>query len=365
MRRAVLAVIMLVSAQVSAEPAVETFVDGLEYPWSLAFLPDGSMLVTERAGRLRLIRDGQLLPDPVAGVPDVHVAHQAGLFDVILDPEFADNRLVYLCYAHGTAARNATRVMRAEFEGEALVNGQVIFTATPWKQGSNHFGGRMAFLPDRTLLITTGEGFDFRESAQKLDSHLGKVIRIRTDGSVPPDNPFAESGDALPEIYTWGHRNPQGLVVLPGSGVVYLHEHGPRGGDELNRLEAGKNYGWPVITLGRDYAGATISPYTEYPQMEQPLVDWTPSIAPAGMTWYDGALFPQWRGDLFVAALKERSVRRIDLENDAIVGEEVLFTELGERMRDVRTGPDGALYLLTDSPDGRILRVVPDDEDPD
>jgi len=358
-RSALLSMVLLLSAQVLADARITTFVDGLEFPWSLAFLPDGSMLVTERGGRLRVIRDGRLVPDPVEGVPDVHVARQAGLFDVLLDPGFAQNRTVYLSYAYGTADRNATRVLRAEFDGAALVNQAVIFTARPWKKGSNHFGGRMAFLPDGTLLVTTGEGFDFRESAQKLDTHLGKVIRIRGDGSVPADNPFVDSADALPEIYTWGHRNPQGLVVLPGTGVVFLHEHGPRGGDELNRLAPGRNYGWPVITLGRDYAGATITPYREYPGMEQPLVDWTPSIAPAGMTWYDGALFPEWRGDLFVAALKERSIRRIDLENGVVVGQEILFTDLGERLRDVRTGPDGALYLLTDSEDGRILRVAP------
>lgn len=359
MRRLALALLLVTFGIANAAPKVEVVAEGLEYPWSIAFLPDGDMLVTERNGRLRVIRDGVLQKQPVAGVPDAFVTGQGGLFDVVADPAFADNRIIYLSLAHGTAAQNATRVVRARFDGETLSELTVLFTATPWKKGASHYGARMAFLPDRTLLVTVGEGFDFRESAQRLDTHLGKVVRIDADGGVPADNPFATTPGSLPEIYTLGHRNPQAILVSPGDGRIYLHEHGPRGGDELNLIEPGRNYGWPVATHGRDYSGARISPYEQYPGMTEPLVYWTPSIAPAGMTLYDGALFPEWHGDLFVAALAERSIRRLDLEDGAVVSQELLFEDLGERMRDVRTGPDGALYLLTDSSDGRVLRVVP------
>ena len=217
----------------------------------------------------------------------------------------------------------------------------------------------LAFLPDGTLLMPTGDGFTYREEAQKLDTLLGKIVRIHRDGSIPDDNPFVGREDARPENWSYGHRNPQAILFDPVSGNVYAHEHGPRGGDELNLIEAGKNYGWPAITYGRDYNFAGITPYTEYPGMEQPLVDWTPSIAPAGMAIYWGDLFPDWRGDLFVAALVERAVRRLDLEDGRVIGQEILFGELDERMRDVRAGPQGALYLLTDSTDRQVLRVTP------
>ncbi len=341
-----------------AEYDYETIADGLEYPWSIAFLPGGDMLVTERSGRLRIVRDGELLDEPVAGAPDTYVAGQGGYFDILPDPGFASNQTVYLSFAHGDRKQNATRVIRATFDGAALGNVQIIFTATPWKNTPHHYGGRMAFLQDGTLVITSGEGFTFREQAQRLDNHFGKVIRINTDGSVPEDNPFA-GGDSLPEIWSYGHRNPQGIVVVPDSGDVYLHEHGPRGGDELNRVEPGSNYGWPAITYGVDYSGATISPYTELPGMEQPIVYWSPSIAPAGMAYYDGALFPEWQGDLLVSALVERSVRRLELDGGSVAAQELLFGELTERIRDVRVGPDGALYLLTDSPSGKVIRVSP------
>ena len=356
--RRLLLLLLFAAPGAAADYRVETIAEGLEFPWSIAFLPDGALLVTERSGTLRVIRDGQLAAQPVAGVPDVFVQSQAGLFDVVLDPDFENNRQLYLSYAHGRRGRNATRVMRATFDGAALSDQQVIFTATPWKPGPNHFGGRMAFLPDGTLLLTTGEDFDWREKAQLLDNHLGKIIRINTDGSVPRDNPFTGSDAALPEIYSYGHRNPQAILVS-GDGVIWMHEHGPAGGDELNVIEPGLNYGWPVITYGRDYSGARISPYTEYEGMQQPVTYWVPSIAPAGMALYDGELFPDWRGDLFVAALVERSVRRLDVDDGRIVGQEILLQELGERIRDVRAGPDGALYVLTDSAAGKVLRVAP------
>ena len=360
-RRFALILACLLSLSARADVVYETVATGLDHPWSMAFLPDGSMLVTERNGGLRMIRAGELLPGPVAGVPDAYVAGQGGLFDVLADPDFATNQTVYLSFAHGDAGDNATRVVSARLVDDALEDVTTLFTTTPGKDTPHHYGGRMAFLPDGTLLLTTGEGFVYREQAQRLDNHFGKVIRIDTRGDVPADNPYANEPNKLGEIYSYGHRNPQGLVVIPDTGVVYLHEHGPRGGDELNRIEAGLNYGWPAITYGIDYTGARISPYTELPGMEQPLVYWVPSIAPSGMTYYDGSLFPEWQGDLFVSTLVERSVRRLDLENGEVRDQEILFTDIGERIRDVRAGPDGALYLLTDSGDGSVIRVTPDE----
>jgi glucose/arabinose dehydrogenase len=340
---------------------IQTLAEGLEHPWSLAFLPDGRMLVSERPGRLRVIMDGELLPAPVAGVPAVYAASQGGLLEVLPDPGFADNGLLYLSFAHGTPRANATRVVRARLDGMTLHAVEPIFTARPGKRTPVHYGGRMAFLPDGTLVIGLGDGFDYREQAQRLDSHLGKIVRIRPDGSVPDDNPFVGRADALPEIWSLGHRNVQGLVYDAERGALFSHEHGPRGGDELNRIVPGGNYGWPLATHGVDYTGARITPFTEYPGTQAPLWQWTPSIAPAGLARYDGDLFPHWRGDLFVAALAARQVRRLRLHGDAVIEEETLFAELGERLRDVRAGPDGALYLLTDSPRGRLLRVRPAD----
>ncbi len=359
---------LLAAAALSVAPAsaaaqtyhVEVIAEELEHPWSVAFLPDGRMLVTERAGRLRIVDGFDLQPESVDGLPDIFVSGQAGLFDVLLDPEFADNGIVYISFAHGDSDANHTRVIRTRFDGNRLHEVQEIFTSQPAKSGDAHYGGRMAWMPDGTLLLGLGDGFYFREEAQNLDSHLAKTIRIHPDGTVPEDNPFVGRDDVLPEIYSYGHRNVQAIVVDDETGTVYAHEHGPRGGDELNVIAPGRNYGWPVITYGADYSRALITPFTEKPGMEQPLVDWTPSIAPAGMTLYRGALFPQWRDSLFVAALAEESVRRVPVDGSGNPGEqEILFQELERRMRDVRTGPDGALYLLTDESDGQLLRIVP------
>jgi glucose/arabinose dehydrogenase len=352
---------MTASAQ-AAGYRVETVASGLEHPWSLAFLPDGRMLVTERPGRLRLIEPGpdgrpQLREEPVAGVPAVMARGQAGLFDVVLGPDFAADSQVFLSFAHGSPDANHLRVVRARLDGNQLRDVQPILTTQPAKADAQHFGGRMAWLPDGNLLIGMGDGNLERTDAQRLHTHLGKLLRIQPDGSVPDDNPFLTRQDARPEIYTFGHRNPQGLVVV--NGVPYAHEHGARGGDELNRIKPGANYGWPVTTGGIDYTYARITPYSSLPGIEPPLVEWTPSIAPAGLAWYDGELFPAWRGSLFVSALVERSVRRVPLVGGTPGPQEVLFQELGERIRDVRAGPEGAIYLLTDSPDGRVLRVVP------
>lgn len=334
--------------------------EGLDHPWSLTFMPDGSMLIVELSGHVRLLRGGVLSPDPIGGVPKVYFESQGGLFDLLLDPDFIENGFVYLSYAHGTPGENGTRVSRAHFDGSSISNLEVIFDAQPAKDTPVHYGGRMAFLPDGTLLVTVGDGFDYREKAQKLDSDIGKIIRINRDGSIPTDNPFAGREGARPEIWSYGHRNMQGILYDEVSGFVYEHEHGPQGGDEINIIEPGKNYGWPVITYGLDYSGARISPYTEYEGMEQPLLHWTPSIAPSGFTLYRGAPFPKWDGDLFVGALAAKHVRRIDLENGVPVGQEELFGELGQRIREVRTGPDGFLYLVTDGENGSVLRVEPE-----
>ncbi len=352
----------LLAGQFAAAQAwrVETVAEGLDHPWSIAFLADGRMLVTERAGRLRVIRDGVLQAEPVAGVPQAFVESQAGLFDVLPAPDFARTSMLYLSMAYGDRRANATRVVRGRLVDDALVEVEEIFMASPRQGTPVHYGGRMAFLPDATLLVTLGDGFNYRERAQDLTSHFGTIVRLRSDGTTPPDNPFIDHADALPEIYSYGHRNVQGIVADPRSGRIYVHEHGPRGGDELNLLQPGRNYGWPVITHGVDYSGAMITPYSEMPGMESPLVDWTPSIAPSGMTLYAGEAFAQWQGNLFVSALAARHVRRIVLdEAGGVVSDEAMFGEIGERFRDVRSGPDGALYLLTDSRDGQVLRVVP------
>jgi glucose/arabinose dehydrogenase len=333
---------------------------GLDHPWSMAFLPDGSMLVTERVGRLRLIKGGSLLAQPVAGVPAVHTGSQAGLFDIVLHPNFDRNNIVYLTYAAGTKAANGTQVARARFDGAALQDLQVIFKAMPLKDTDNHYGGRMAFLSDGTFALTIGEGFEYREKAQDLGTDLGKIVRLNEDGSVPRDNPFVGQSSVRPEIYTWGHRNPQGLIFDAQSGRLYETEHGPRGGDELNIIVAHRNYGWPVITYGMDYSGAYVSPYTQRPGLEQPVIYWTPSIAPSGLALYRGDKFPAWRGDLFVGALAFKHLRRVHLdEHGNVVDQEELLNDLHWRIRDVRAAPDGYLYVCTDETDGRVLRLEP------
>jgi glucose/arabinose dehydrogenase len=338
---------------------VETLAEGFDHPWNIAFLPDGAMLVTELPGRLRVVRGGEVEPEPVAGVPEVYYAGQGGLFDVLLDPDFAQNRVIYLSFAHGTPEANNTRVVRATFDGKALSNVETIFDASPQKDTPVHYGGRMTLKGDGTLLVTVGDGFDYREDAQRLSNHLGTVVRINRDGTVPKDNPFVNDNDALPEIYTYGHRNQQALLYDAASDRVYEQEHGPRGGDEVNVLEPGKNYGWPVITGGVDYSGAQISPYEEYPGMEQPWVEWTPSIAPAGMALYRGDMFKDWDGDLLVTSLVEMSLRRIDIEDGVPKAQEVYLAPQQTRLRDVAVASDGAILVLTDEKEGKILRLTP------
>lgn len=332
---------------------------GLEHPWSLAFLPDGRILVTERAGRLRVIEaDGTLRQEPVTGLPEVFVHSQAGLFEVALDPEYAQTQQLFISYACGTREANNTCLIRARLEDNALVAVDEIFRAQPAKEGGAHYGGRIAFLPDNTLVMGLGDAFILREEAQNPANHIGSIVRIARDGSVPADNPFVNHAGARPELYSIGNRNVQGIVYDHDNQRLLSHEHGPKGGDELNLIEAGKNYGWPKITYGIDYSGAVISPHMRGEGLEQPILHWTPSIAPAGMTIYAGEMFPEWRGSVMVAALAGKHVRRVTLEGLEVTGQEVLFAELDARIRDVRSGPDGALYLLIDDEEGQVLRVT-------
>ena len=338
---------------------VEVVAEDLDQPWALAFLPDGGYLVTLRGGTLlRLDADGAVAAE-IAGVPEVYTGGQGGLMDVVLDPAFPENGRVYLSYAHGELRANATRVHAATLDGDVLSDGETIFEARPLKTTPQHYGARMAFLADGTLLLTTGDGWDHREDAQRTSGLLGKVVRIRSDGSIPDDNPFVGDPDAADEIWSYGHRNPQGLAVAT-DGTVWQHEHGPAGGDEINRIEAGTNYGWPVATHGMDYIGARISPFETYPGMREPDLFWTPSIAPSGLAWYDGEAFPEWRGDLLVGGLAIVGLHLVTVEDGRATVSERVVPEVDERVREVRAGPDGLVYLLTDGPGGRLLRLAPD-----
>jgi glucose/arabinose dehydrogenase len=334
---------------------------GLEAPWSLAFLPDGRMLVTERPGRLRIVAQDGAVSAPVSGVPEVQARGQGGLLDVVLGPSFASDRTVFFSFAQPTADGARTAVARARLDAQALrlTDVKVIFAQNEAPAGNNHWGSRLAFGRDGNLFVTLGDRFNHRERAQALSSHLGKVVRIRPDGTVPPDNPFVGRAGALPEIWSFGHRNVQGAALHPDTGVLWTTEHGPQGGDEVNAVLAGRNYGWPEITYGREYVtGTKIGEGTERDDVEPPRLQWTPSIAPSGACFYTGDAYPQWRGNLFVGALKYRLLVRLEVRDGKVVREERLLTGLGKRIRDVRQGPDGKLYLLDDS-DGRILRLDP------
>ncbi|MDT8437375.1 MAG: PQQ-dependent sugar dehydrogenase [Wenzhouxiangellaceae bacterium] len=351
--------LLLITTQSAAQDyQIETIADGLDHPWSIAWLPDDRALVTERVGRLRLLANNRLQDAPIEGVPELFAASQGGLFEALPDPEYVNNGWIYLSFAHGTADANALRVIRARLDGVQLADHQLLFTATPLKDTPVHYSGRMTFLADGTLVFGVGDGFNYREQAQQLDSHLGTLIRIHRDGSIPDDNPFVDTPDARPEIFTIGHRNVQGLVFDVRTGRLWSHEHGPRGGDEVNRIEAGGNYGWPVATHGIDYSGARISPFTSRPDMIDPAHVWTPSIAPAGMTLYHGEQFPEWDGKLLVAALAARHARVLALEGDRIVDDSIILDELDARLRDIRTGPDGAVWVLTDANPGKVLRIT-------
>lgn len=371
----------LVSDAVAEEKAAETgealaqapavqqtiLVDSLEHPWGLDWLPDGTMIVTERPGRVRLIRGTQLDPTPVAGVPAVLATGQGGLLDVSVHPQFAENQWVYFTYANGDRNANQTRIARARLEGNTLSDWQVIFEVNRAKEGGQHFGSRITWLPDNTLLVSIGDGGNpplqldgelIRNQAQNLNSHLGKIIRLNEDGSVPTDNPFVGTPDVAPAIWSYGHRNIQGLMYDPVSQRVWSTEHGARGGDELNWVEPGENYGWPLVTHSREYSGGEITPERSRPGMVDPLIVWTPAIAPSGLLVYQGNSFPQWQGDLFAGGLVSQDVRHIDLDESGAVVNETLIP-IGQRVRDVRQGPDGFIYILTDESSGRLIRLEP------
>ena len=356
------------AAAQSPAPRAQTVADGLEHPWAVAFLPEGRFLVSERPGRLRVIEaDGRVQP-PLAGVPEVAAGGQGGLLDVITDSAFDSNRTLYFCFSEpGPGSRNSTALARARLsdDRQRLEQVKVLFSQQPKFSSRLHFGCRIVERrvngqPDGTLLLTLGERFSRRDDAQTLDNHHGKIVRVGKDGSVPKDNPFVGRAGALPEIWSYGHRNPQGATLAP-DGSYWTHEHGAQGGDEINLPQPGKNYGWPQVSHGVNYGGSPIGTGQDSaPGMEQPLHHWTPSIAPSGMAFLTSDRYgPSWRGNLFVGSLKFQYLARLELKNGQVVAEHKLLQDVGQRMRDVRQGPDGLLYVVTDSPQGRLIRLHP------
>ena len=354
----ILTIIIFTGQSTAAEEqeySINSIATGLDFPWSIGFLDDENMLVAELGGTLRRLTASGELSEPISGMPNVYRAGQGGLFDVLPHPNFIDNNTVYLSYAAGDETANATTIARATLSDLSLLDLEVIYQASPSKYAALHYGGRIAWLPDNTLLLTTGDGFDFREKAQDRSTHFGKTIRIDENGQPPKDNPFSQ----YPFIFSYGHRNPQGLTVS-SDGRIYQHEHGPQGGDEINVIEPGLNYGWPIITYGLDYNGAYVSPFTEMDGMTQPIHIWVPSIAPSGLAIYEGSLFPNWRGDLFVGDLNNNEVKHLTLnEEGKVISEQSIFTEVESRVRDVRVSPTGEVYVITDGENGAIYKVSP------
>ncbi|HEY0338407.1 MAG TPA: PQQ-dependent sugar dehydrogenase [Burkholderiales bacterium] len=339
---------------------IVTLVEGLQNPWSIAWLPDGRMLVTERAGRLRIVsKDFRLDPQPVAGLPDIVVLGQGGLFEVALHPDYKENGWIYISYNGSGEGGHGTELMRAKLDGHRLIDPHVLFRLQPKSRTGLHFGGRIVFDGKGHVFLTLGERGDMQR-AQRLDDHAGSVIRVNEDGSVPNDNPFVNRKEAKPEKFTYGDRNMQGAALHPKTGELWTHEHGPQGGDEINIMRAGRNYGWPVITYGANYGtGTKIGEGTHKQGMEQPIYYWVPSIAPSGMAFYEGDKFPNWRGNLFVGALKDEMLVRLELDGEKVTREERLIKGAIGRIRDVRVGPDGLLYLLTDERTGVLARLEP------
>lgn len=336
---------------------VVTVADGLDHPWGMAFLPDGDILVTERSGHLRIVHEGVLQADWIYGAPRPVVHDQAGLMDVAIHPDFVENGLIYLTYSK-PGQGDSPALFRARLDGGRLVDGSDIFVADAWSDSGGNTGSRIVFGKDGMIYMSVGDRH-IPNRAQRLTDHAGKVLRLRDDGSVPDDNPFVGHAYARPEIYSYGNRNPQGLAVDPRTGALFENEHGPRGGDEINLIQAGRNYGWPVITYGINYDGSIITTETARPGMEQPLVYWVPSIGPSGMTVYTGDRFRKWKGNLFVGAMAGTHLRRVVLDGTRVVHEELLLRRLGRRIRDVRQGPDGYLYILTDERQGLLMRIEP------
>lgn len=340
----------------SGPVTVATVVDGLVYPWGLAFLPDGRMLVTERPGRLRILSEDGTLSKPLSGVPDVFAQGQGGLQDVLLDPDFANSRLVYLTFAEPGDGGASTAVARGRLAEDGLEGTEVIFRQEPKVSGGNHFGSRLAFTPGGMLFVMMGERFKF-EPAQDLSNHLGTIVRISPDGSVPNDNPFVNQDGAQPEIWTYGHRNIEAGTIHPETGALWVGEMGPQGGDELNLPEPGRNYGWPVVSWGEHYDGEDIPDPPTHPEFARSIHQWTPVISPSGMTFYTGQAFPDWQGSLLIGSLTRKALMRLTVDGQQVTGEEQL--DMGARIRDVSQGPDGAVYLLTDHDDGAVLRLTP------
>jgi glucose/arabinose dehydrogenase len=338
---------------------VEVVTRGMDHPWGMAFLPENDILVTERPGRLRIIRNGKLLTTPIAGLPKIKERGQGGLLGIALHPNFEENRWLYLCFAGKGHGGYGTEVIRGKLDGMRLNNIETIFRALPKSRGGRHFGSRLVFGRDGTLYISLGDRGE-RQSAQQLNDHRGSLIRVNDDGSVPTDNPFVAKAGIKPEIFTYGNRNIQGMTLHPKTGSVWTHEHGPQGGDEVNIMKPGANFGWPVITYGVNYGiGTKIGEGTQKEGMLQPIHKWVPSIAPSGMTFYTGDQFPKWKDDLFVGSLKFGLLVRLKIDENKIVGEERMLNGSFGRIRDVIQGPDDLLYLLTDESDGALLKLMP------
>ena len=362
--------VFFATAAAAQTPRFEVVAKGLEHPWAVAFMGDGRMLVTERPGRLRVVAANGTLGEPVQGLPAIDARGQGGLLDVVLDTDFRNNRTLYFCFSEPVSSGqsgNSTALARAKLSADArhLESVQIIFRQLPKFSSSAHFGCRIVEAlkngqPDGTLFLTLGDRFSRMQDAQTLDNHHGKVVRIGKDGSVPKDNPFVSNTGAKPEIWSYGHRNSQGAALAP-DGTLWTHEHGPQGGDEINQPQAGKNYGWPVISYGENYGGGKIGDgITSKPGLEQPLHYWTPSIAPSGMAFVTSDNYGSaWRGNLLVGSLKFQYLNRIVLEGGKVVREEKLLTDLNQRIRDVRQGPDGLIYVLTDASNGQLIRLLP------
>ncbi len=349
----------VVSPSYALDFKVRILAQGFNHPWSMAFLPDGSMLVTERSGRLRLVNKDLSGDKLIKGLPSIRSMGQGGLLDVVLHPDYQNNGWIYFSYSGPGKGDFATEVGRARLQGDTLADWQTLFKLLPKSSTPYHFGSRMVFDRQGYLYITLGDRGD-RHRAQKLDDHAGSVIRLHDDGRIPADNPFAGRKDARAEIYSYGHRNLQGAALHPDTGRLWTHEHGPQGGDELNIIQAGANYGWPVISYGQEYGTDTpVGEGTHKPGMQQPLHYWVPSIAPSGMAFYTGDVFPHWKGSLFVGSLKFRLLVRLELDGDRVIKEERLLKDQLGRIRDVRSGPDGYLYLLTDAANGQLIRLEP------
>ncbi len=352
-----LAVMGAVSTSYAQDVTVEELASGLNHPWGMAFLPDGRVIVTERSGAIRLYSQAQGLSQPLKGVPEVAAINQGGMLDIALDPDFADNQTIYFCYSKAGDGGNSSSVAKATLTKAGIANLQTVFTAAPLVDNGFHFGCRLAFDNADQLFIALGDRYKYMDEAQNTDNHFGKIVRVNKDGSVPDDNPFVQGG--APEVYSYGHRNVQGLTVHPYSGAVWAMEHGPKGGDEVNLLKKGANYGWPKITYGIDYDGDIISDKTRMAGMEQPVLYWDPSIAPSGMVFYQGKPFADWDGDLLVGALKFTHLRRIEMNNGQPGNQHEYLKDRNERIRDVDVGPDGFIYVLTDASDGKLLKIKP------